>query len=83
MDKTISSPCTRCGKERIKSRSWTENIEEYFGGSMVVHTETVCPDRECQSVVEEKLLAQRQKTEEMQLAREERMKQAQASRKKK
>ncbi|KKR24690.1 MAG: hypothetical protein UT56_C0010G0005 [Candidatus Levybacteria bacterium GW2011_GWB1_39_7] len=83
MDKKLSNPCTRCGKARIESRSWTEKIEEYFGESTIIHTETVCPDADCQKIVEEKLAAQKQKTMEMQAAREERMRESQRNRKKK
>lgn len=82
MNAKINNPCTRCGKERIISKTWKEEVDTFFGKSVITHTETVCPDPECQKIVEEKLEAQRQKTEELQAAKEERMKRAQLARKK-
>ena len=46
-----TTPCIRCGKDRIISKTWTEKI----GESKVVRTDTVCPDPECQKIVEEQL----------------------------
>jgi hypothetical protein len=60
-----SNPCTRCGKERIVSRTYNEEIATFFGTSTVTHTETVCPDPECQKIVEERLDAQKQKSQEL------------------
>ena len=47
MNKIISIPCTRCGKERVISKVWEEKIDS----SVIVITETVCPDLECQKKV--------------------------------
>jgi hypothetical protein len=49
MLKAPSKPCIRCGKERIVSKTWTDVI----GTSKVTFTNYVCPDSECQAVVEE------------------------------
>jgi hypothetical protein len=46
-----NSPCIRCGKERIVAKSWNETI----GTSVVTYTTTVCPDPECQKIVEKQL----------------------------
>lgn len=46
-----TSPCIRCGKLRIVSKTWKEKIV----GSEVTYTETVCPDRECQKIVDAQL----------------------------
>lgn len=73
MDTAIKNPCTRCGKERIESKSWTETLETFFGSTTVTHTETVCPDPECQKIVEEKLDDARRKKENLMLEREKRM----------
>ena len=40
--------CIRCGKVRIFGRTWSEQV----GTSHVTHTETVCPDGDCQKLVE-------------------------------
>ena len=63
MQKQISNPCTRCGNERIISKSWEETVKTFYGTTMVVHTLTVCPNRECQKIVEEQLATQRIKQE--------------------
>ena len=65
MSNTPSNPCTRCGKERIVSRTYQEEIATFFGTSTVTHTETVCPDPDCQKIVEERLDAQKQKSQEL------------------
>lgn len=66
------SLCTRCGKERIEAKSWNEEITAFFGSTTIVHTEMVCPDAECQKIVEEKMDALRQKTEDMRVEKEKR-----------
>lgn len=55
MSITISNPCVRCGKQRIDKKTWKEKIESHFGVSYITHTETICPDKECQILVQEKL----------------------------
>lgn len=52
MDTKSSNPCVRCGKERIDSKSWKEKVVNFMGTITVVHTQTVCPDPECQKIVE-------------------------------
>lgn len=64
--------CTRCGKERIESKSWEEEATAFFGSTTIVHTEMVCPDAECQKIVEEKMDALRQRTEDMRVEKEKR-----------
>lgn len=53
-----TSICTRCGKERSVSKVWTEEIEVYGGISVVTRTMTVCPDPECQELVDKDLQKQ-------------------------
>lgn len=72
--------CIRCGKERIHSKTWTEVVETFYGKSEILHEENVCPDKECQAIVDEKFAAAKKKTLEMQTEREERMKKAQNAR---
>jgi hypothetical protein len=73
MKSVYSNPCIRCGKQRIDKKSWKEKIESHFGVSYIVHTETVCPDKECQIIVQEKLDALKLKSEMLILEREKRM----------
>lgn len=47
MNTKYSNPCSRCGKERIIARTWKEKI----GNSVIVNTEKICPDPECQKKV--------------------------------
>lgn len=57
MDTQNFSICTRCGKQRVFVRTYKEVV----GTSSVVYTETACPDKECQEVVEGKLLEEQQR----------------------
>lgn len=68
-----SNPCIQCGQERIDSKTWTEEVDTFFGKSVITHTETVCPNPDCQVIVDEKLQAQRLKNETMKIERKERM----------
>lgn len=49
--------CIRCGKKRIEAKKWSEHIS----GSLVTYTLNVCPDPECQKIVEEQLQRKRDK----------------------
>ena len=49
--------CIRCGKPRIEVKTWSEIIN----GSVVKFTQTVCPDEECQKIVEEQLRKKKEK----------------------
>lgn len=80
MKQQLSNPCTRCGKERIITKTWTEKMDTFFGTSTVTHTETSCPDPECQKIVEEKNLMLKQKKEQMEQDRQDRLKRAQKNR---
>ena len=44
--------CTRCGKDRIKAKTWTEQIKTISGFSEVTRTLYICADENCQSQVE-------------------------------
>lgn len=46
------NPCPRCQKQRIIKRQWSETIHTASGDSMVMYTETVCPDPKCQAALE-------------------------------
>ena len=61
MNNSTASVCTRCGKQRVVVGTY----EEVIGNSTVVHTETACPDPECQSQVEDKLVKEKEKREQM------------------
>ena len=54
-----SNPCIRCGKDRIVSKTWTEQV----GMSLLTRSETICPDSECQKAVDDDLEEKRLKKE--------------------
>lgn len=62
MDIQMESVCIRCGKTRIFKRKWREVLER---GAAITHTETVCPDKECQAIVEAEFEEKRQKRLDM------------------
>lgn len=59
----MNNPCTRCGKQRVSSKTWNEVVEMYNRKTVIVHTEYVCGDPKCQKIVEAQLLAQKEKQE--------------------
>lgn len=67
---TFSNPCTRCGKQRVDGKTWKEKVTNFFGTSVIIHTETVCPDKECQKIVEKTMEMARQRTEDMRVKKE-------------
>lgn len=81
MSATITNPCTRCGKERIEGKKWKEEVATFFGTSTIIHTDTVCPDEECQKIVEEKLEVQKQKSDELKQEKQKKLDIATAARK--
>lgn len=81
MSNKTSNPCTRCGQERVEGKKWKEEIATFFGTSTIIHTDTVCPDVECQKIVEEKLEVQKQKADELKLEKQKKLDIATAARK--
>ena len=69
-----TNPCTRCGKQRIQSKKWKEKTVTFSGTTIVVtRTENICPDKECQKVVDKELRAQKAKRDKIKSDREERV----------
>ncbi len=69
----MSNPCVRCGHERIDGKTWKGKV----GASPVTSTQTVCPDKECQKIVDQGIADRKAKNaailkakEEAKLARE-------------
>ena len=62
------SRCIRCGKERVVLNSYTEKLEK----TSVVYTVTVCPDPECQEIVEKGLRIEKDKRAVIQIEQEKR-----------
>lgn len=59
---TDNTVCIRCGKTRIVEKTWTENLN----GSILTFTNTVCPDSECQKIVNEELQNKKDKINKIQ-----------------
>lgn len=53
------SLCIRCGKVRVFSKKWKEKVDGK--GPMLFHIESVCPDPECQKIVDKKFEEMREK----------------------
>lgn len=69
----MSNPCVKCGKERVDGKSWEGKI----GASVVIYTQTICPDPDCQRDVDKGIAERKNKAaalikakEEAKLARE-------------
>jgi len=70
-----TNPCTRCGKERIQSKKWKEKTVTFSGTTITVtRTNNICPDKECQKVVDKELKAQKAKRDKIKSDREDRVK---------
>lgn len=70
----VSNPCTRCGKERVLLKKWTEEISGYGNNkTTVTRSLNVCPDPECQKIVDAELHVQKKKREQLKAEREEKL----------
>jgi len=74
MTNKYTNPCTRCGKERIQSKKWKEKTVTFSGTTIVVtRTQNICPDPDCQKIVDKELRAQKAKRDKIKSDREERV----------
>ncbi len=55
----MASSCTRCGKQRVVIKSWSEVI----GTATITHTEAECPDPDCQKAVNSGIARQKRQRE--------------------
>lgn len=55
----MNNPCIRCGKPRVEGKSWKSSL----GNSVITHTQTICPDAECQKAVEQGIADKKAKNE--------------------
>lgn len=71
----VTNPCTQCGKERILFKTWVEKVPATYGNKITTVTRslTVCPDPECQKIVEKKLAAEKDKRDKIKAVREEKL----------
>lgn len=61
MQKWANTICIRCGKVRIFYRKWQDR--ENGRGTLISHEQTVCPDQECQKIVDGKFQEMRERRE--------------------
>ncbi len=59
--------CIICGNLRIFSRQWKERVDGR--GTVVTHTESICPNPECQKKVDAKFSEIRERREASELKR--------------
>ena len=71
----MKTVCIRCGKVRIFFKKWEVKAEK---GPSITHEKTVCPDAECQKLVDRKFAELREKKEALQAAKEANAKEAAA-----
>lgn len=58
MQVQVESSCIRCGKTRIIGKVWVEKSDR---GNPITHTQTICPDKDCQKMVDAEFEAKREK----------------------
>ncbi len=77
INKPLTNPCTRCGKERILLKQWIEEIPTFANKTQKVTRATnICPDPDCQRVVDLELEVQRKKREKVKTDRESKLQEA-------
>lgn len=58
-----SNPCTRCGRERIVLKTWKESIKTFDGVTEIEVADTICPNKDCQVIVDKQIFDQHEKYE--------------------
>jgi hypothetical protein len=69
MQKTYSSPCSRCGTERIVLKTWKEKLD----ANEVTCTQKICPNPECQKMVDREINSQKEKKDALAQKKAERL----------
>jgi len=60
---TFETKCIRCGQNRILLKAWTDRISGK--GPLTRHELYVCPNKECQKIVDEKFEEMRRRRVEL------------------
>lgn len=55
----MSNPCVECGKQRVNGKTWKEKV----GVTTIIHTLTICPDPDCQKIVEKAIAERKAKSD--------------------
>lgn len=72
MNTNYTNPCIRCGKERVVLKRTEEQMYDYPGATKVVHIEKVCPDPDCQKILDAELKDQQKKRDNLRMMSEKR-----------
>ncbi|MCR4324967.1 MAG: hypothetical protein NUV69_04755 [Candidatus Curtissbacteria bacterium] len=64
MQKQEFTECIRCGKIRIFQKKWKDRGEN-GKGTLMTYEQSVCPDQECQKIVDAKFQEMRDRRELM------------------
>jgi len=77
MIKALTNPCTRCGQERILLKQWVEETTT-FNNKIVKVTRAlnVCPDPECQKLIDKDNAVLKQKRDKIKFDREEKLRES-------
>lgn len=71
MNKKAMNPCTRCGQERVMQKTWEEDQISITGKvHSVSFGQTICPNPDCQKIVEEEIKVQEEKQATIKLKKE-------------
>lgn len=57
----MNNPCIQCGKQRIERKTWQEKI----GTQVITYTSTVCPDADCQKIVDQAIADKKAKSDKL------------------
>lgn len=52
------NPCIECGKERVDGKTWKGKA----GASVVTYTLTICPDPNCQKIIDKAIADRKNKS---------------------
>ena len=61
----MNNPCIQCGKQRIDGKTWHEKI----GIQVITYTSTICPDSDCQKIVDKAVADKKAKSEQLMKAK--------------
>ena len=61
MQRSAETVCIRCGQLRVFLRKWKDRTNDR--GTLITHTESVCPDSLCQKIVDAQFTQMREKRE--------------------
>ncbi len=71
MTKKTLNPCTRCGQERVLQKTWKEDQITIMGKiQSVTFGQTICPNPDCQKIVDQEIKVLEEKQASLKKKRE-------------